>query len=168
VIHFILGGARSGKTSYAESLAEQTAKPVIYLATAQAHDGEMHARISHHQRVRPSHWLTVEESLNIDQVISNKSYTSHCILVDCLTLWVTNILCAEQKISPYKTRFLSALDETQADVFIVSNETGMGVVPIGNLTRQFCDESGWLHQAVAEKADQVTLMVAGIPLSVKR
>ncbi|MDO6783296.1 bifunctional adenosylcobinamide kinase/adenosylcobinamide-phosphate guanylyltransferase [Neptunomonas phycophila] len=168
MIHFILGGARSGKTSYAEMLAQQSKKPVLYLATAKAHDNEMQDRIIHHQRSRPEHWTTREEPFDIDKIISDNSYSSHCILIDCLTLWVTNLLCDERDVSAYKARLLSALDETQTDVFVVSNETGMGVVPMGSLTRQFCDESGWLHQAVAAKADKVTLMVAGIPMPVKQ
>ena len=168
MIQLVLGGARSGKSRYAEQCAQHNGKTVIYIATAQAWDEEMQARIQHHKDSRPEHWQTLEEPLDLVGVIGRFDGAQYCILIDCLTLWVTNLLCAEQPVAPARADFLAALEASTADIILVSNETGMGVVPMGELSRQFCDESGWLHQAVAALADRVTLMVAGIPMPVKQ
>jgi adenosylcobinamide kinase/adenosylcobinamide-phosphate guanylyltransferase len=167
MIHFIIGGARSGKSRYAEKLASDSRKEVVYVATAQAYDNEMEARIQHHKEQRPDVWQTFEEPIYIDDVISNYNSSSHCILIDCLTLWVTNLLCQNEDVAAYKTILLEALSHTESDIILVSNETGMGVVPLGELTRRYCDEAGWLHQEIAAVADQVVLMVAGIPVVIK-
>lgn len=167
MIQFIMGGARSGKSSYAESLAKKNNSDVIYIATAQAYDDEMQGRIEQHKQQRPSEWLTFEEPLEISKVISNESDSNNCLLIDCLTLWLTNLLCADKNIADYKQQLINALNNAKGDVILVSNETGMGVVPMGELTRRYCDEAGWLHQEIAALADQVILMVAGIPVVIK-
>lgn len=167
MIYFILGGARSGKSRYAEKLAAESGKEVIYLATAQADDEEMKARILHHRNQRPAEWQTLEEPLNIEAVIADNSDKTRCVLIDCLTLWLTNILCARADVATFRQGLLNVLNQTDSDVILVSNETGMGVVPLGELTRRYCDEMGWLHQEVAALADQVVLMVAGIPMVIK-
>ncbi|SIS96837.1 bifunctional adenosylcobinamide kinase/adenosylcobinamide-phosphate guanylyltransferase [Neptunomonas antarctica] len=167
MIRFIIGGARSGKSRYAEKLASDSRKKVVYVATAQAYDDEMKARIQHHKEQRPDAWQTFEEPIYISNVISNISFSSHCILIDCLTLWMTNLLCENQNIAASKKSLLDALSHTESDIILVSNETGMGVVPLGELTRRYCDEAGWLHQEIAAVADQVVLMVAGIPVVIK-
>lgn len=167
MIHFIIGGARSGKSRYAENLARNSGSDVIYIATAQAYDDEMQERIDQHKNQRPSQWDVFEESLEISNVIDNESSSSNCLLIDCLTLWVTNLLCEDKNIADYKQQLIDALSNAKGDVILVSNETGMGVVPMGKLTRRYCDEAGWLHQEVAVLADQVVLMVAGIPVVIK-
>ena len=167
MIRFILGGARSGKSRYAEQLASDGGKEVVYIATAQAYDDEMQTRILHHKKQRPANWTTIEEALNLDKVLSNNSNITNCILIDCLTLWLTNLLCVNYDVTLAKQALLDALRQSQSDIIIVSNETGMGVVPMGELTRRYCDEVGWLHQEIAALADQVVLMVAGIPVVIK-
>ena len=170
----ILGGARSGKTSLAQCTAQQwQAKrsngQVIYLATAQAGDGEMLQRIERHQQERPAEWLTVEEPLAIDEVINSYSSPGHCLLIDCLTLWLTNLLLLddESKLEQQVRAFETALAASQAEIILVSNETGMGVVPMGELSRNFVDQSGFLHQRLAQCCDRVTLTVAGLPMLLK-
>lgn len=167
MIRFILGGARSGKSRYAEQLASNSEKEVIYIATAEAYDDEMQTRISHHKSQRPAHWKTIEERVSIDKVLSDNSDVNNCILIDCLTLWLTNLLCAKHDVLTARQALMDALSHSESDIILVSNETGMGVVPIGKLTRRYCDEAGWLHQEIAALADQVVLMVAGLPVVIK-
>lgn len=164
MIDLILGGARSGKSRLAEQRAQDSGKQVIYLATAQSRDGEMADRIAHHRQQRPAHWLTVEEPLALADAIQGHAGPDTLILVDCLTLWVTNLLCHDdpERFAVEKAALLDVLQERR-DIILVSNETGLGVVPMGELTRRFVDESGWLHQDIAALADRVTLVVAGLP-----
>lgn len=170
MLHFVLGGARSGKSRYAESQAalchEQTGQVVTYMATAQSLDSEMQARITQHQNDRPDAWLTREEPLNVSDALADFS-AKDIVILDCLTLWLMNVLDSERALQPCVDELLVALNSTPADVFIVSNEITLGVVPMGALSRKYVDELGRLHQRVAAQADKVTLMVAGIPLSVK-
>ncbi|MBR9884882.1 MAG: bifunctional adenosylcobinamide kinase/adenosylcobinamide-phosphate guanylyltransferase [Oceanospirillales bacterium] len=167
MIRFITGGARSGKSSRAEQLAAASGREVVYIATAEARDGEMSERLAMHRARRPSSWQTVEEPLALPEVIRSRQGEGICLLVDCLTLWVTNLLLADRDMQVHRETLLSALEAAKGEIILVSNETGMGVVPMGELSRRFVDESGWLHQAVAAQADQVVLMVAGLPLVVK-
>lgn len=173
----ILGGARSGKSKWAEKIAIASAKPVIYLATAQARDNEMQSRISHHKDRRPAHWLTIEEPINIAEVIRN-SPPNACLLIDCLTLWVSNALHEAQQIhsepglakdfwSALKNNFLLAVKNCSCDLIIVSNETGLGIIPLGELTRQFVDETGWLHQTLGTSCDNVGFCIAGFMQNLK-
>lgn len=175
-LHFILGGARSGKSRFAEQevslLAEQSDKSRVYIATAQAQDEEMCARIKHHQDRRDKQWQTVECPLDLTQTLKQLSTTKSVILVDCLTLWVTNWLCqhGEGQWQKAKQEFIHQLKNWHsfpADLVLVSNEVGHGIVPMGELSRQFVDESGWLHQEVAQYAQQVDFIMAGLPLSLK-
>ncbi|MBD3669552.1 MAG: bifunctional adenosylcobinamide kinase/adenosylcobinamide-phosphate guanylyltransferase [Gammaproteobacteria bacterium] len=160
----ILGGARSGKSALAQGLAERSGLQVVYIATATAGDAEMAERIRRHQADRPVHWQLVEEPLALAEAIEAAAGPDRCILVDCLTLWLSNLLVAEQ--SDLESRHASLL-ETVARVpghlILVSNETGMGVIPMGELTRRYVDEAGRLHQALAQRCDRVTLTVAGLP-----
>lgn len=167
MIHLILGGRRSGKSCFAEQQAAQTGKPVIYIATSDAQDGEMQERVALHRQSRPAEWRTVEEPVALAEVIRQHSDTGNCLLVDCLTIWLTNLLIAEHDITAAKAELLEALAQCEADVVLVTNETGLGVVPMGELTRRYCDEAGWLHQAIAERATRVDLVVAGLPLALK-
>jgi adenosylcobinamide kinase/adenosylcobinamide-phosphate guanylyltransferase len=169
VIQFILGGARSGKSRLAEQIAQQLGKTVIYVATAQAGDAEMQARIQHHRQQRPKTWKLCEEPLYLAQQLKVLDHPNAVILVDCLTLWMSNLLMqsadnfAEQQISA----LLDVLTHLQADIILVSNETGLGVVPMGEITRKFVDETGRLHQQLGEIADKVQFCVAGFPMLLK-
>ena len=169
MIELILGGARSGKSRLAEQRALASGKPVTYVATAQNLDGEMAARIDHHQSRRPDHWTTVEEPVALGQCLLQIDAPESVILIDCLTLWVSNLLCLDHgsHFDKHKQALLTTLPQLQSDVILVSNETGMGVVPMGELTRRFVDESGWLHQDLAALSDRVTLVVAGLPHQLK-
>lgn len=174
-IHLITGGARSGKSRLAEQLAgqmaESSASQVVYLATATASDAEMQARIEMHQKTRPGHWTLIEEPWYLSQRIdqANQSAEPLILLVDCLTLYLSNWLCgkAPQNWPSEKQAFIQAVRQSQHHLILVSNEVGSGIIPLGQLTRQFVDEAGWLNQSVAQLADQVSLVVAGYPVSVK-
>ncbi|KPH64523.1 adenosylcobinamide kinase [Pseudoalteromonas porphyrae] len=165
----ILGGARSGKSRFAEQLAQQSNKPVIYLATGQAHDVEMQTRIKHHQQQRPTDWQLIEEPITLAATLQTHSSKNNCILVDCLTLWLSNCLCSGRSDcwDEQKTAFLNIFDNLPGQVIFVSNEVGHGIVPLGELSRQFVDESGWLHQAIAVKAARVEFIMAGLALTLK-
>lgn len=169
MIHLILGGARSGKSRYAEQLAIQSQKKRFYLATAQALDDEMEQRIKRHQTDRDEHWHTIEEPINLAKQLLAHDSPEHCIVVDCLTLWLTNCLLADDATcwAEQKRLLLDNLTQLQSDVLFVSNETGLGIIPMDALSRRFVDEAGWLHQAIAEKADKVSFIAAGIPLTLK-
>jgi len=171
VSHLILGGARSGKSHYAEKTAhllnaQNYNDALLYLATATAGDDEMRARIEHHQERRGSEWRLHEEPIEIAQVIESASSTT-TVLIDCLTLWLSN--CLHQDVWPRKRDdLLRSLSATQANVVMVSNEVGSGIIPLGKLSRRFVDESGWLHQEIARIATHVTLVVAGLDTPLKR
>ncbi|KGK84595.1 adenosylcobinamide kinase [Stutzerimonas degradans] len=169
MLELILGGARSGKSRLAERLAAGSDLSVTYIATSQALDGEMAARIVHHRQRRPAHWALVEEPLQLARVLREQAGAQRCLLVDCLTLWLTNLLMLEDpaRLAEERDAFLECLGELPGRVILVSNETGLGVVPLGELTRRYVDEAGWLHQAVAERAERVTFMVAGLPMILK-
>lgn len=162
----ILGGARSGKSRYAERTALATGKTPVYIATGWADDAEMAARIDRHRADRSDIWLLVEEPLHLAQALLAVDGPERVLVVDCLTLWLSNCL----HMGDWQTardRLLVVLPQLAADVYLVSNEVGSGVVPLGPLPRRFVDESGWLHQAFAEICDRVTLVVAGLPLTLK-
>jgi adenosylcobinamide kinase/adenosylcobinamide-phosphate guanylyltransferase len=179
MLNFVIGGARSGKSRYAENLAksqEAQGKSVFYVATAATQrvdsngqtcvDQEMLQRIEIHQSDRPSHWQTIETPIYLSQTLKQLDSAQNCILVDCLTLWTLNLLekeCLQQE----KQALMASLANLSAEVIIVSNEVGMGIVPLGKFTRQYVDELGWLHQDIARIADNMTFMVAGQPMAVK-
>jgi len=167
-IQLILGGARSGKSRYAEQQAHDSGRPVAYIATAQALDGEMDQRIANHRNRRPLHWQTIEEPLYLARSIAAIDGDA-MILVDCLTLWVTNCLLQDDpQVWPReRDQFMTILRQRSRSLLLVSNEVGQGIVPMGDLSRRFVDESGWLHQDIAALADKVRLVVAGIPVTVK-
>lgn len=190
-IHLIIGGARSGKSSLAERYAKSSNLPVTYIATAQAFDNEMQQRIAQHQADRPEHWQLVESPLLLAKTIAlviENSQQDICILVDCLTLWLSNSLCKPNIEAGHtskcnldywqqeKQQFLTQLEniklgsgngKQRVEIILVSNEVGHGIVPMGELSRQFVDQAGWLHQAIAKVADNVEFVMAGLPLSLK-
>ena len=169
MLELILGGARSGKSRLAEKLAADSGLAVTYIATSQALDGEMSARILHHRERRPAEWALVEEPIELGRVLRENAAPERCLLVDCLTLWLTNLLMLEDdtRLAMQRDAFLEALAELPGRIILVSNETGLGVVPLGELTRRYVDEAGWLHQAVAERAERVQFCVAGLPMLLK-
>ncbi|OHC13954.1 MAG: bifunctional adenosylcobinamide kinase/adenosylcobinamide-phosphate guanylyltransferase [Pseudomonadales bacterium GWC2_63_15] len=169
MLELILGGARSGKSRFAERLAAESGLAVSYIATSQPLDGEMTERIAHHRERRPAHWTLVEEPLQLPRVLRAQAAAERCLLVDCLTLWLTNLLMLDDaaRLAEERDALLECLDGLPGRILLVSNETGLGVVPLGELTRRYVDEAGWLHQAVAERAQRVTFMVAGLPMTLK-
>jgi adenosylcobinamide kinase/adenosylcobinamide-phosphate guanylyltransferase len=169
MLQLILGGARSGKSRLAEKLATDSGLSVTYIATSQPLDGEMNARIAHHRERRPSEWGLIEEPIELARVLKENASPNHCLLVDCLTLWLTNLLMLEDpdRLSLEREALLQTLATLPGEIIFVSNETGLGVVPLGELTRRYVDEAGWLHQALAERCQRVVLTVAGLPLTLK-
>lgn len=168
MLKLILGGARSGKSHLALQCAEATGKPVSFIATAQAHDAEMADRIARHQAERPAHWATVEAPLDLAGAIRTARPGS--VVVDCLTLWLTNWLCQPEPndFSSARAALFAALQARNTDeIILVSNETGLGIIPLGALTRRFVDEAGWLNQDLARIADEVIFVAAGLPLTLK-
>lgn len=172
-VHLVLGGVRSGKSRFAEQRCAQLAsegRPVIYVATATVQeDGEMQSRIARHRERRPSHWQTLEQPLSLAASLAAISDGNPVILVDCLTLWVTNLLLLENdaRMQQEIADLLAFLKQTDKDILLVSNEVGLGVLPMGELTRRYCDVAGDLHQDIAALADAVTLVVAGLPQMLK-
>lgn len=167
----ILGGARSGKSRLAEQLALQSDKTVTYIATADSrlNDSEMRARIDHHRRQRPATWATVEEPVNLSAQLLQRDEEGACLLVDCLTLWLSNCLYerGQDVWSQQRDALLQVLPQLRADVLLIGNELGCGVIPLGQETRQFVDENGFLHQRLATLCDRVILTAAGLPLVLK-
>jgi len=161
----ILGGIRSGKSRLAEKLAIQTHLPVTYIATATIEDDEMQARIALHRANRPKHWQVIEEPIQLADTLQQVDQADHCILIDCITLWLTNILLREDNalFERELASFLSILPQLPGHIIMVSNETNMGVIPMGQLTRRYCDEAGKLHQLIARQCQNVILTVAGLP-----
>ena len=179
----VFGGARSGKSAQAERLAAAGGKPVVYIATAAIGDDEMAARIALHRQQRGTqyaHWETVEEQLALGDAIARHSTPVNVVLVDCLTVWLSNLLFCEQRDYPEvgridaparfaaeRERFLLALSQAKGEVVLVSNEVGMGIVPQGAVSRWFVDEAGRLNQAVAAICERVQFVAAGLPLELK-
>ncbi|AZP29502.1 MULTISPECIES: bifunctional adenosylcobinamide kinase/adenosylcobinamide-phosphate guanylyltransferase [Acinetobacter] len=169
MLQLILGGARSGKSRLAEQTAINMQLAVTYVATAQALDPEMQNRIEHHQNQRPAHWSLVEEPLYLANALQKIDRPNQIILVDCLTLWLTNLLLLEdQNIQQLECeQLLKVLPTLQSEIILVSNETGLGVVPLGEISRRFVDEAGRLHQALGQIANKVVFCVAGFPMILK-
>jgi adenosylcobinamide kinase/adenosylcobinamide-phosphate guanylyltransferase len=165
----VIGGARSGKTAFALAKASEAPGTKVYVATAQPLDGEMVARIEAHKRQRGSLWETLEEPLDLGRAIEAACRTHPVAVIDCLTLWLSNLLCARADFVAAETAFIDALNALPApsQVFVVSNEVGMGIVPENEMARQFRDMAGRLNQRVAEAADEVFLVAAGIPVKIK-
>ena len=179
----VFGGARSGKSAYAEQLARDSGREVQYLATAQAGDGEMATRIAHHRAQRPATWPTLEEPLRLGAALLAQAQPGRLLLVDCLTLWLSNLMFSSgeqyaevgdivlpELFHSERAHFLYALEELQdsdCDIVLVSNEVGMGIVPYGAISRSFTDEAGRLNQAVAAACQRAVFVAAGLPLVLK-
>jgi adenosylcobinamide kinase / adenosylcobinamide-phosphate guanylyltransferase len=165
----ILGGARSGKSALAEKLAIDSGKPVVYVATAEALDDEMAERIAHHRARRPATWLSVEEPLALGATLRLHAAGGSLVLVDCLTLWLSNALGMNDGIhfDAEHEDLLAVAAEPGRDIVFVSNEVGLGITPLGELTRRYVDEAGRLHQSLAALCDRVVFVAAGLPLVLK-
>jgi len=186
--HLILGGARSGKSAFAEKMASSLELPVTYIATAQVYDDEFRQRVAHHQARRPTHWKLVESPHFLSDTLQANSHAApiasknagnknniseKCIIIDCLTLWLAQCICPD--CAPptgvswlnEREKFLALLPTIRDEIILVSNEVGMGIVPMGEINRQFQDEQGRLNQAIAAIADKVTFVAAGLPLKLK-
>ena len=170
-ITFVIGGCRSGKSTYAMQTAEKmTAEQKIFIATCVPQDDEMKRRVARHQKERSQNWVTVEAPQDLPEAILQNSRRGDVILVDCLTLWVSNLLIEtgdETKIKDTIPHLIEALEKATCPIVLVSNEVGTGIVPENRLARQFRDITGWVNQAVAKCANKVVWMVAGIPVTVK-
>lgn len=162
----VVGGARSGKSSHAEALIAAYPAPWTYIATAQAFDDEMEERIAHHRARREGRWRTVDAPLDLAQTLSVMPEGAP-VLVDCLTLWLSNIMLADHDVDAETRRLVAVLSAPRGPWVVVANEVGMGIVPENALARRFRDEAGRLNQMVATVADSVTFTVAGMPLAVK-
>lgn len=167
-ITLVLGGTRSGKSSFAQSLAEESNRQLVYIATAEAFDEEMTDRIARHQNDRGAEWQTVEESLDLAAAVAAHSDPKTTILVDCLTIWLSNMMLANQDIAAALDALTQALANAPGLVILVSNEVGSGIVPESALGRQFRDEAGWMNQRIAAAADDVALITAGLPYWLKQ
>lgn len=161
----VLGGARSGKSRYAEASITAYPAPWVYVATGRAFDTEMQERIAHHQHSRAVGWLTVEEPLNVPD--SLRAHRTTPVLLDCLTLWLTNLLLEEYDITAATHQLIQALATRQAPTVLVGNEVGLGIVPENKLARRFRDEAGILHQKLAAQVGHVVFVAAGLPLVLK-
>lgn len=166
-VTLVLGGARSGKSSYAEKLVTAQATRWIYLATATAGDSEMEVRIRQHQQRRGDGWQTVEEPVDLAASLHRLSSADSVILVDCLTLWLSNLLHLNMDVMLETKRVIACLSDLPGRVVLVTNEVGLGIVPENALARRFRDDAGRLNQAVAAAADAVVFVAAGLPLYLK-
>ena len=165
----ILGGVRSGKSQLAETLAQQSGLAVTYIATASGDDEAMAARILLHRQRRPEQWRSIEEKIHLAQSIQSVAAANTCLLIDCLSLWLTNLLLSEDEtlIDNEINALLTCLTETPGEVIMVSSESNMGVIPMGELSRRYCDMIGQLHQQVATVSDRVIMTIAGLPHTLK-
>ncbi|MEJ2670610.1 MAG: bifunctional adenosylcobinamide kinase/adenosylcobinamide-phosphate guanylyltransferase [Deltaproteobacteria bacterium] len=170
-VALILGGARSGKSRYGLELAARCPAPRLFVATCEPRDAEMEARIAAHQRQRGSDWLTQEVPLELAATLAATQDHYGVILVDCLTMWLANLLLQEAappgRIQSACEDLVNSLRQTTTPTILISNEVGWGIVPDNAVSRKFRDQAGWLHQRLAQVAELVVLVVAGIPLPVK-
>jgi adenosylcobinamide kinase / adenosylcobinamide-phosphate guanylyltransferase len=180
MVTLILGGARSGKSLFAETEASRDGREVVYIATAEVKDVEMQERIRHHRERRPASWRTTEEPVHLAQALAAEADEKRCLIVDCLTLWLTNVILADageciddaviragKTFAEERGKLLSVLPSLPGAVLLVSNEVGQGIVPGNALSRFFVDESGRLNQAIAQLSDRVYWMVAGCSIMAK-
>lgn len=164
----VLGGARSGKSAFAEQIVRDSGLQAVYVATATAGDEEMHARIAHHRARRGDNWQTIEEPLDLAAVLTREARPGRILLVDCLTLWLSNLMHAGIDIAAASQRLCETLGHVPCPIVLVSNEVGLGLVPETPLGREFRDEQGRLNQRIAACVDEVAFVAAGLPLWIKR
>jgi len=165
--HLILGGARSGKSRHAQSLAEAFDGDLIFIATGEAYDDEMAERIDRHRADRGPRWNTIEAPIALGDAIRAHAAPDRLLLIDCLTLWVSNLMHAGRDIGDATDDLIAAMRDARGPVILVSNEVGLGIVPDNALARRFRDEAGRVNQAVAAAANEVSFVAAGLPLRLK-
>lgn len=163
----VLGGARSGKSRYGETLVEKAAVRALYLATAEARDGEMAERIRDHRARRGERWTTIEEPLALADRLVTEARPDRPILVDCLTLWLANLMEAGRELGAESDALMASLARLAGPVVLIANEVGLGIVPENALARAFRDQAGRLNQRIAAAADRVVFVAAGLPLILK-
>lgn len=163
----VLGGARSGKSRYAQAVAEAAGGRLVFVATAQAFDDEMTDRIRRHQADRDARWTTVEAPLDLAGAVAGADGEDAVVLVDCLTLWASNLLLSEEGADARLAALLDAIAGARGQILLVANEVGLGIVPDNALARRFRDLAGTINQRVAAAVDRVHMTVAGIPMVVK-
>ena len=165
----ILGGVRSGKSRLAERIALDSGLPVTCLVTAQPLDAEMAERIESHRTHRPAGWSVIEEPVHLARVLHQWKPTGGCLIIDCLTLWLTNLMCSgNQDLTEHERElFLEIFPGMPGEIVVIGNETSMGIIPVDGMSRRYCDLAGALHQNVAEMSDRVILTVAGLPQVLK-
>jgi len=166
-VTLILGGARSGKSAYAESLIDGAPGDPVYIATGAPGDAEMAARIREHRARRGGRWRTVEEPLDLSGALARETHPECAVLVDCLTLWLSNVIAAESDPGAETADLVRALEQAAGPIVVVANEVGLGIVPDNALARAFRDHAGRLNQAVAGVADRVVFVAAGLPMTLK-
>ena len=168
-LELILGGMRSGKSRIAQQRCASQNKQVVYIATATAGDTEMRDRIERHQCDRPNHWRTIEEPIHLAKTLIEHADVNSCLLVDCLTLWVTNLICNDDAalLESEIKLLLTKIKQLRGTIILVSNETGLGIIPADPISRRFIDICGRLHQDLAQLSDTVIYTVAGIPQFLK-
>lgn len=170
MVYFLTGGVRSGKSSYALSLAKELSAKVVFIATAEALDSEMNTRIKTHKKKRPKNWGVVEEPLDIGTVILKVHKKYNVAIIDCVGMWVSNLMhkkMSDKGIEGEITKFVGTFSKSKMDLIIVSNEVGSGIVPGNQMARRFRDLVGLANQLIAQKADKVFFMVSGIPWGIK-
>jgi adenosylcobinamide kinase / adenosylcobinamide-phosphate guanylyltransferase len=167
--HLVLGGVRSGKSAFAQEQVAASGKPVCYVATSQVWDDDMADRVRQHKDNRPSEWLLIEEPLALASVLHSLNSPDQAVIVECFTLWMTNLLCLEDetRLEEEKQALLNAVEVFEGDLVLVSSEVGLGIMPMNALARRFGDEAGTMNQALAKLTDRVTFVAAGLPLPLK-
>ena len=164
---FVLGGARSGKSGYAQARAEALPGHHVFIATAEAHDEEMRERIARHRAERDARWTTVDAPRDLIEAIDAWSGTGAVVLVDCLTLWTSNLMLGDANMDAARHRLRDCIGRFDGQLLFVANEVGLGIVPDNALARRFRDEAGRLNQLIAAIASEVVLLAAGIPVKLK-
>lgn len=167
--HLVLGGVRSGKSAFAQEQVAASGKPVCYIATSQVWDDEMEKRVQQHKDNRPQEWQLIEEPLALAAVLNGLNSPNQAVIVECFTLWLTNLLCLEDeaRLQQEKAALLQAVEQFQGDLVLVSSEVGLGIMPMNALARRFGDEAGAMNQALAKLTDRVTFVAAGLPIPLK-
>lgn len=169
--HLVLGGVRSGKSQFAERWIAEQREQIVYIATSQVWDEGMAERVAKHQSYRPKHWQTIEEPIKLAETMANVAAEKPqaAVIVECCSLWLTNLLCAEDEpqLESEREQFLNVLESYPLPVILVSAEVGLGIMPMNALARRYGDEIGVLNQRMAKVCDDVTMVAAGLPLSLK-
>lgn len=167
--HLVLGGVRSGKSAYAQEVVMSSSMPVCYIATSQVLDDGIAQRVQQHKQSRPKEWQVIEEPFKLGATLTALSGTGKAVIVECLTMWLTNLICLENdaRLEEEKAALLNAITFFDGILVLVSSEVGLGIMPMNSMARRFGDEIGVLNQTLAKLTDRVTFVAAGLPMSLK-